>query len=96
MNHPWDDLYDLQSGLNTLAGALRRWEDRDDTQPQPEVREAANLAMNTIGVMQRKLALMGDRLAAEIRARDEAAAARARELLDHARHDNDNDPGSPA
>jgi hypothetical protein len=64
--------YDLQSHLNDLDAALALWEDRDDTKPQPHVRQAANTAMDAIDAMVRDLYAMRSRLIGEIRASDEA------------------------
>jgi hypothetical protein len=78
--------YDVHGKLDTpaalLAVALAQWEGRDDTKAEPEVREAANTAMEAIDAMLRDLHLMRARLITEIRASDDAAEVRARELLD--------------
>jgi hypothetical protein len=69
----------IQNGI--LQAALTGWSRRDDSQPQPEVRRAANKAMDTIDVMLRELRELRARLVSEIRASDDAAAARADALL---------------
>ncbi len=74
-------LYDVQSSLNTLAAALDLWAARDDTRPQPEVRRAANTAMDQIDAMVRELYAMRSRLVTEMRASDDATAARVDAML---------------
>ncbi len=37
--------------MGVLSIALGQWEDRDDSKAQPEVRQAANTAMDTIDAM---------------------------------------------
>ena len=76
--------HSLKESAGALAAALGEWATRDDTVPQPEVREAANTAMDAIDAMLRELYLMRGRLVSEIRDADDAAAARADALL--ARH----------
>jgi hypothetical protein len=71
----------LEDPMGVLGVALARWETRDDTRPQPEVRRAANTAMAEIDRMIRELHEMRARLVSEIRASDDAAAARADALL---------------
>jgi hypothetical protein len=78
---PYDVHARLEDPMGVLAIALGRWEDRDDTKPQPEVREAANKAMDEIDLMLRELHAMRSRLVSEIRQADDAAAARVDELL---------------
>jgi hypothetical protein len=67
--------------MGVLAIALGQWEDRDDTRPQPEVRRAANKAMDEIDFMLGELHAMRARLVSEIRASDDATAARVDVLL---------------
>jgi len=74
-------LYDMQSNLNTLVAAVGRWQARDDTRPQPEVRRAANAAMDAVDAMLRDLHAMRSRLVSEIRVGDDASAVRADSLL---------------
>jgi hypothetical protein len=64
-----------------LAAALARWETRDDSKPQPEIRRAANTAMDSIDAMLTDLYRIRQRLVGEIRDSDDRAAARADELL---------------
>ena len=63
-------------GARRLGDALDCWDLRDDTRPQPEVREAANTAMDAIDAMLRELHLLRARLVSEIRARDDERARR--------------------
>lgn len=64
-----------------LDAALAQWAARDDTRPQPEVRQAANTAMDAIDSMLAELHQLRARLVSEIRASDDLAAARADALL---------------
>jgi hypothetical protein len=73
--------------MEALETALARWERRDDTRPQPEVRQAANAAMAAVDAMLRELHGLRSRLVAEIRASDDASAARADALLARLRGD---------
>lgn len=68
-----------------LAAALALWIDRDDSRPQPEVRRAANTAVDAMDAMLRELYLMRGRLVSEIRVSDDIAMARSAETLEHAR-----------
>jgi hypothetical protein len=70
-----------------LAVALARWMARDDTKAQPEIRRAANTAMDEIDAMLRELYELRARLVTEIRAADDAAAARVDELLRQCREE---------
>ena len=64
-----------------LAVALAQWAARDDSKPGPQAREAANTAMDAVDAMLRELHELRARLVSEIRASDDAAAARADQLL---------------
>jgi hypothetical protein len=64
-----------------LDVALDAWAQRDDTRPQPEVRQAANTAMDSIDAMLRDLYDLRGRLVGEIRRSDDASMARTDELL---------------
>jgi hypothetical protein len=74
---PYDVHAKLDDATGVLAVALAQWETRDDAKAQPEVRRAANTAMTEIDRMLRELHAMRARLVGEIRASDDAAAARA-------------------
>ena len=66
----------LDGQLGVLAVALAQWTARDDTRPQPEVRRAASTAVDAVDLMLRELHQLRARLMAEIRASDDATAAR--------------------
>jgi hypothetical protein len=77
----------LHDSVEDLAVAVAIWETRDDTKPQPEVRQAANTAIDAIDAQMRELYLMRARLVGEIREADDATAARADALLGRSRQD---------
>jgi hypothetical protein len=85
MEQPYDVHARLEDPMGVLAIALAQWETRDDSKPQPEVRRAANTAMDTIDAMLRDLHAMRSRLVGEIRQADDASAARADAMLAKAR-----------
>src|SRR6266436_1057808 len=64
-----------------LAVALAQWMARDDSKADPGARQAANTAMDAIDAMLRELYELRARLVGEIRAADDATAARVDELL---------------
>jgi hypothetical protein len=64
-----------------LGVALAQWMARDDTWAEPEVRRAASTAMNAIDAMLAELHALRARLVSEIRASDDATAARVDALL---------------
>jgi len=69
----------LRSGVDDLGAWLGIWEGR--TEPDARARRCANDAMDAIDAMLRDLYLVRGRLTSEIRAADDAIAARADELL---------------
>jgi len=81
MNQPYDVYAKLEDPMGVLSVALGQWEDRDDSRPQPEVRRAANTAMDEIDAMLAELHKMRSRLTGEIRAADDATAARVDAML---------------
>jgi hypothetical protein len=85
MNETYDVYGKLEDPMGVLGVALAQWETRDDGQPQPEIRRAASTAVDAIDAMLRDLQLMRSRLVSEIRVSDDAAAARADELLGRSR-----------
>jgi hypothetical protein len=85
---PYDVYAKLEDPAGVLSVALGQWEDRDETRPQPEVRRAANTAMDAIDGMLADLHAMRARLIGEIRASDDAAAARVDALLASRRDDD--------
>lgn len=58
-----------------LASALDTWAGRDDTRPEPGVRQAANLAHDIIDEMTRALFAARQQLGREMRASDDATDA---------------------
>lgn len=72
---------DLRSHLEALAVALAAWSGRDDTQPQPVVRQAGNDAVLAVDSLLRGLHTIRRRLIGEIHAADMASAARVDALL---------------
>jgi hypothetical protein len=81
MAQPYDVYAKLEDPMGVLSVAIVQWEERDDSKPRPEVRRAANTAMDQIDAMLAELHRMRSRLVGEIRASDEATAARADALL---------------
>jgi len=71
----------LDAQLAVLGLALAQWRVRDDTKAQPEIRQAANLVMAAIDDMLSTLHRLRGQLVSEIRASDEASAARVDALL---------------
>jgi hypothetical protein len=67
--------------VGVLGVALAQWAARDDTRPEPEVRQAANTAMDAIDAMLAELYELRSRLVTEIRVSDDATAARVDALL---------------
>ena len=64
-----------------LGAALALWATRDDSKAQPEVRQAANTAMDAIDAMLRELHTAREALVGEIRQADDANAARVDAML---------------
>jgi hypothetical protein len=77
----------LSLGVDTLAQALALWATRDDSKAQPEVRRAANTAVEAIDGMVAELRSIRSRLVAEVRQSDDAAMARSAELLARLQHE---------
>ena len=71
----------LRGHLGELEAALALWASRDDTKAQPEVRQAANDAVDAIDGMLRALHEARAALVAEIRQSDDATAARVDAML---------------
>lgn len=68
-----------QAGL--LGVSLAQWATRDDAKAQPEIRRAANTAMDAIDGMLAELHQVRQQLVTEIRLSDNATAARVDALL---------------
>jgi hypothetical protein len=77
----------LDGHLGVLGVALAQWQARDDTRPQPEVRQAGNTAMDAIDAMLAELHALRSRLLGEIRVSDDATAARVDAMLARTRDD---------
>ncbi len=78
---PYDAYARLEAPAAVLGYALTQWEGRDDTKAQPEVRRAANTAMDTIDAMMHELYVMRSRLIGEIRSSDDESMRRTEALL---------------
>jgi hypothetical protein len=74
-------LLQLRFRVEDLDAALAAWAGRDDGMPDAPARRAANGAMGAIDGMLRELHAMRSRLTGEIRASDDATAARVDALL---------------
>ena len=81
------DIAALRHDVETLAVALSWWSTRDDSKPQPEVREYANLAVSTVDSLSRLLYQTRSRLLGEMRQSDDAAMVRTEKLLARFRDD---------
>jgi len=64
-----------------LGDALACWAARDDSKPQPDVRQAANTAMDEIDAILAELHQARAQLVTGIRQSDDAAVAQADEML---------------
>ncbi len=71
----------LENCTAVLSAALATWAARDDSKAQPEVRQAASTAMAAIDTMLAELHSARSALVAEIRADDDATAARVNAML---------------
>jgi hypothetical protein len=71
----------LEDHAGALSVALAIWATRDDSKAQPEVRRAANTAMDGIDAMLAELHQARSRLITEMRQSDDAAMARTEILL---------------
>ena len=71
----------LDEHNGVLGVALAQWLARDDSKAEPAVRQAANTAMEEIDAMLAELHELRARLVSEIRASDDATAARVDALL---------------
>jgi hypothetical protein len=76
-----DPMTSLHDEIGILGVALARWSERDDTRPQPEIRQASNTAVDAVDELTRRLFALRRRLVTEIRASDDATAARVDALL---------------
>ena len=78
---PYDVHAKLEDPMGVLAVALRSGRPADDTRFPAQTRQAANTAMDAIDGMLRDLHAMRSRLVTEIRAADDATAARVDAML---------------
>ena len=76
----------LDDHLGVLGVALAAWATRDDSKAQPEIRQAANTAMDAIDAMLAELHRAQEQLVAEIRQSDDATTARVHAMLARLRH----------
>jgi hypothetical protein len=76
-----DPMTGLHDEIGTLGVAPARWSERDDTRPQPEIRQAANTAVDAVDELTRRLFALRRHPVTEIRASDDATAARVDALL---------------
>ena len=77
----------LEARVGVLGVALAQWAARDDSKPQPAVRQAANTAMDEIDAMLADLHRARQALMSETRASDDARAARVDAMLASRRPD---------
>jgi hypothetical protein len=75
----------LDEHNGVLGVALAQWAARDDTKAEPEVRRAANTAMDAIDAMLRELHALRSRLVGEIRESDDIGTARVDAMLSASR-----------
>ena len=71
----------LDDHNGVLGVALAQWIARDDSKAEPEVRRAANTAMDAIDAMLCELHALRSRLTGEIRASDDRRNARVDAML---------------
>jgi hypothetical protein len=77
----------LDGHLGVLGVALAQWAARDDSKAEPDIRRAANTAIDAADAMLGELHALRARLVTEIRESDDIAAARADALLDRCRQE---------
>ncbi len=71
----------IRNHVDGLGIWLAIWETRDDSKAQPEIRRHANDAVDAIDGMLAELTSVRSRLVTEIRASDDATAARVDAML---------------
>ncbi len=85
---PYDGpLSALRGHVDDLGAWLAIWSARDDSQPDAHARRCASGAVDAVDAALRELHEVRQRLTGEIRASDDASAARADELLERLRGD---------
>jgi hypothetical protein len=91
MNTP-NELIDcaaLREHVEALSGALAHWAYRDNSKAQPEVRQAANVAVESIDAALAELHRIRGRLASQMRQSDDAAMRRTEALLNKIREERE-------
>lgn len=79
----------LREHVELLSVSLAWWADRDDSKAQPQVRQAANTAVESIDAALRTLHRMREQLVGQIRESDDASMRRAGELLNGLRRERE-------
>ena len=72
---------ELAAKCALLGTSLAWWDRRDDSRAEPGIRQHANVAMNQVDAMLADLHALRSRLTGEMRASDDATAARVDALL---------------
>jgi hypothetical protein len=84
---------ELGGQLGRLSVQLGAWEDRDDTEAQPDVVRAGNEALSTIDAMLAGLHRLRSQLVTEVREHQDAMARRTDEILRRGRDWRDTGSG---
>lgn len=84
-----DDCGALREHVETLTVMLACWGLRDDSLAQPEVRQAANSAVESIDAALATLHRIRNRLVGEIHESDDATMRRSGELLEQIRRERE-------
>ncbi|HMH92743.1 MAG TPA: hypothetical protein VK586_16860 [Streptosporangiaceae bacterium] len=79
--HPDGPAARLAELAGQLGASLTTWAARDDTRPQPGVRQAANTAIDAMDAMLAELHRARQQLVGEMRESDDAAMERSARLL---------------
>jgi hypothetical protein len=79
----------LDAQLGVLGIAVAQWAIRDDSKPQPQIRQAGSMALAAIDDMSATLHRLRGQLASEIRQADDANAARVDAMLAEAKAERD-------
>jgi hypothetical protein len=82
-----DPIGTIRDLVEDLSAAHAMWGWRDESKAQPDVRRAANTAMDSIDKLLRELHRLRDVMASEIRQADDATNARVDKLLTERRGD---------
>lgn len=76
-----DESANIRDAAEDIGAYLALWAMRDDSKPCPDARRAANDAMDAIDAALAELHALRSRLVSDIRAGDDASAARVDALL---------------